>query len=60
MSKFVLSAIFILFSATLFVGCGGSGQNKNVVENADAKALADYQAEEKAREEAMKASQPNN
>ncbi len=34
---------------TLFAGCGGSGQNKNVAENADAKAIADYEAEEKAR-----------
>jgi len=57
MKKFALS-LAIVASCLAIVGCGDSGQNKNVVENADAKAIADYEAEEKARSEAMKASPP--
>jgi len=59
MRKFALSlAIVTTFLA--MTGCGDSGTNKNVAENADAKAIADYEAAEKARSEAMKANPPTN
>jgi len=59
MRKFALSlAIVTTFLA--MTGCGDSGTNKNVAENADAKAIADYEAAEKARSEAMQANPPTN
>lgn len=59
MRKLAFCLAIVCGFATI-TGCGGSGQNQNVAENADAKAIADYEAEEKARSEAMKASQPSN
>ncbi|MGV3485534.1 MAG: hypothetical protein ACO1RT_14045 [Planctomycetaceae bacterium] len=44
-----------LLSVFLFVlGCGGSGTNTSVVENADEQALAEYNEMIKADEEARK------
>jgi len=63
MRKFALS-LAIVTSFLAMTGCGDSGTNKNVAENADAKAVADYEADQKARSEAMaesmKANPPTN
>lgn len=59
MREFVLG-LALVFGFMAITGCGGSGQNQNVAENADAKAIADYEAEQKARAESMKASPPAN
>lgn len=58
MTNHFLRLAFVLTTITAISGCGGSGSNTNVGENADAKAMADYEAAVKASEEAMSSSPP--
>jgi len=57
-TNYFLRLAFVLTTITAISGCGGSGSNTNVGENADAKAMADYEAAVKASEEAMSSSTP--
>lgn len=52
MYKSFLAFAFVAFSVVI-TGCGGSGSNQTVGEDADAKAFADYEASQKASEDAM-------
>ena len=57
MNKCMLS-FAMLTSLVVVCGCGDAGSNQNVGENADAKAMADYEASVKASEEAMNQAPP--
>ncbi len=64
MKKTMSSLAFAALLGAAMPGCGGTGANTNVGENADAQKMADYEAAQKASEEAMnesmKATPPSN
>ncbi len=42
--KKVFGLVFAISSCLTFAGCGGSGDNQNVVEKADRSAIEEYEA----------------
>ncbi|WP_372721245.1 hypothetical protein [Novipirellula sp.] len=56
-----LLSLMILFAGFTMIavpGCGSGGTNTSVTEDADAQAIADYEAAIKAEEDAMKGNAP--